>query len=113
MLTSLLRHRVDWERPFITTDDALGSQRTFQKHQSNVRCLIQPVSSKEQLLFAQRQLTVSHFLFFDRLLDVQAGDRFLHRQRPGSPPRYFVVNGREDQGGQDGRCFCVRAYEQV
>lgn len=111
MLGSLLHHKVDWERPEITIDEALGSVRTYMKQQQNIRCLVQPLTSREQSLFAQRQVNVSHFVFFDRLLALQTGDRLLYKQKAGLPVRYLIINGWEDQGGQNGRCFCVRAYE--
>lgn len=111
MLSSLLRQRVDWDRPEIVLDDSLGSTRTFQLHQAGLRCLVQPIDAREQNLYAQRQVKVTHQIFFDRILDLQTGDRFRLIGRPGASPKIYVITGWADQGGQGGRCFCVNAYE--
>lgn len=110
-LSALFRHTVDWERPYITMDGAQGSQREFQKFMTGLRCLIQPVTARDRLLFAQRSIAVTHHLYFDRLLDLRTGDRFFMGQRVEVSPVVYLATAWFDQGGQDGRCFCVEARE--
>lgn len=112
-LRGLLSDYVDWERPYITTDDSRGSTRVFRKYEISIPCLIQAASSRDMLLFAQRQVVATHCVYFDKILPLLPGDRFYVAPRDGLPARYFIISGWVDQGGQRGRCFCVHVKEQA
>ena len=111
-LLSLLRHRVDWQRPSVSIDASRGGVRewTAVAGGTGLRCLVQPATSKELLAYRQRNVKTTHKIYFDRLLPLLPGDRLL--QLGSSPARYFVITGWADQGGQS-RVFCVEAYEQI
>lgn len=113
MLSALLRHRLDWERPLITSDDSRGASHSYQKQATSVRCLVQPVNARDRLLYSQRNVLISHQIFFDKVLDLQVGDRLVKHPSGGLGQKIYVVKGWQDQGGQDGRCFMVEAFEQV
>ena len=108
-LSSLARHYLNWERPDISVDDARGATRTFDLVRARVPCLVQPLSARERALYGQRGVLFSHKVYFDQVLALWRGDRFLE----ASSGRVFVIVGWFDQGGQGGRCFCVECQEQA
>jgi hypothetical protein len=110
-LQNLRRHTVDWERPYTTVDDSRGSVRTFQTERAGIRCLIQPITGRDRLLYAQRNIVISHKIYFTEVLDLAPGDRFYKAASGGLAAKVYVVSGWFDQGGQGGRCFCVEAKE--
>lgn len=108
-LASLLRHEVDWQRPRITMDASRGNVRTFETLEEGVLCLVQPAKAKDRYLYRQRNVTLSHHIYFDRKLALKPEDRLFSQ----ADQRYYVVTGWFDMGGQDGRAFRVDVYEQV
>lgn len=107
-LSSLLRHEVDWHRPNVSMDASRGAVRDFETVEEGLPCLVQPASAHDKLLFRQRNITLTHKIYFDHALTLKPGDR-LYTEQPS--PRHFVITGWLDMGGQDGRTFCVEAYE--
>lgn len=109
-LLSLSRHEVDWQRPVVTMDASRGGVREFENVEEGLPCLIQPASASDKLLYKQRNVSLTHKIYFDHLLALKPNDR-LYTTQPF--PRYFNVTGWLDQGGQDGRTFCVEAVEVI
>lgn len=109
-LAALLRHQVDWQRPVVSMDASRGSVREFENVETALACLIQPASANDKLLYRQRNVTLTHKIYFDQRLALKPNDR-LYTTEP--TPRYFLVTGWLDQGGQDGRTFCVEANEVI
>jgi hypothetical protein len=107
MLSSLMEtHRIAIERSNAGTDTAGGIKRvnwTALEGLDDLACTIQPLSSSERMLFAQRGLYLSHQVFLDDdyTRTLRANDRLTLLDDEGQETQiHFLIKGIFDEGGR-------------
>jgi hypothetical protein len=102
---SLLTQTVTFQRPLVSLDSSGGPSKSYTNlaGATSVPGLLQPLSAQEKLLYAQRNITVSHRLWVGSNYGLRRDDRVLKDSEPG---RYYLVVQLLDRAGQ-GRVFEV------
>ena len=77
----MLRTTVDHQRQTATKDASGGEVVTFAAVNSGVRCDIQPASASVALQYMERQMNVSHTIYFGTDIQAKPGDRFVSGTR--------------------------------
>jgi hypothetical protein len=81
MLYEMLIHTVNVNRPAVTKDASGGQVFTQNIIASSVPCCVQPVSGKMALYYAQRNLEVSHEVYFGSDPTLEMGDILIFNGR--------------------------------
>ena len=99
-------HLVSVERPqFVENEIQERVVAGWTIVSSELEAWIQPASAAVQLLYAQRELTVSHKIYFAEDPAIVEGDRLLYGDR-----RFSIVGKR--QPGGFGAFWVVMAWEE-
>ena len=88
-------HSVDIERATTATDDFGGTTMTFAVESASVAAWVQPASSFTIQQYGERDIEISHNVFFSDDPEVELGDRIKHAGR------YLLVVGSKDAGELD------------
>jgi hypothetical protein len=97
---SLLTQTLTFQRPTVTLDSSgAPSPKVYNNlvGATSVPGLIQPLSARERLLYAQRQVTVSHRCWVGSNYGLRRDDRCL---KDVDPSRYYLVVTLLDRAGQ-------------
>lgn len=73
----------------------------------DLRCRVRPIATRYQMLYAQRHVTVTHRVYFDRVYEVANGDRLVTEKG-----KTLLVKGLFDTD-ELGRLFVVDCEEQL
>jgi hypothetical protein len=88
-LSSLLVNLVTIQRKTSTIDAAAGESVSWTSDLTPLPASVQPISAREAMLYAQRNVRVSHHIFFDQDPQVTLRDRI---QDNASGKLYRIVN---------------------
>lgn len=77
----MLKTTVTLERQTVTKDLGGAAGRTWATVTADIACDIQPANSSIQLNYSQRQLEVSHVIYFANDVGALATDRFVSGSR--------------------------------
>lgn len=106
-LSSLTQtHRVKIERSTDTRDASGGYVKTWDTLVPEALVGIQPSTSRERTLFAQRQISYTNKIYSDRDYGVRKDDRLIDL----TTDKEYVVIGVSDQAGR-GLVFCIEARD--
>ena len=101
------------ERPQ-TTADATGAP-TLSGHvpiHTGVACWRQPANARVQDVYFRRGITITHRIFVDTELDVQAGDRLVVTLADGTEVKHKALGAPEDMAGL-GRAWRLDAEQRT
>lgn len=104
---SLLNSSVTLERPTNTQDSSGGITKSWLSI-TTTPASVQPLSTKERMLFAQRQIMVTHRIYTAINLQPQKGDRVT----VPSTGQTFVIIGFMNQAGRNS-VWSIDAKEQT
>ena len=97
-LESLLTHSVSFQRKSPTRDASGGAVEgyTAVTGSADIPCLVQASSGTATRTLGQRQVVITHAVYFAADPGWVRGDRIYWAEGP----MYFTVHGVEDMGGQ-------------
>ena len=98
---------VNLVRPTKRLDSSAGPVNSDTTVLYNIPCTIQPLSSKEKLAFAQRQIFLTHRIYFNRDIAPQRQDRL-----DAKDGRQFQILGYFNLAGRS-RVWAAEVREQT
>ncbi len=100
------------EKPLITQDSSGGSVRSWTTLFDSIPGNVQPLSYREKILFAQRQIMYTNRIYFASDYGITRDCRLTVLFPESTPQRVFVALGSADMAGQ-GRAFNLEVREQT
>lgn len=109
-LESLMTHVITLERKSVSIDTSSGPVPTWITVTNfiNVPATIQPLTAKDRISFAQRNIFITHRIYSYINLNPQPSDR-IYSLTTG---KRYVIIGMFDQAGRD-RVFAIDVREQT
>lgn len=94
-------HPIQIQRAQTTKDPAGGIRKDVWREVWTTRAAVQPMHARDRMIFAQRQMIVTHNVYFAGTADVRKNDRVILLDSPNpDDPRVFEIRGVMDEAGK-------------